>query len=30
MELSPADARSLVNTILAVLAQAESGGFLEK
>jgi hypothetical protein len=30
VELSPAAARSLVETILAVLAQAEAGGFLEK
>ena len=30
VELSPADARSLVDTILAVLAQAESGGYIEK
>ena len=30
VELNEASARSLVNTILAVLAQAEAGGFLEK
>ena len=29
-ELSPVAARSLVDTILAVLAQAEAGGYLEK
>ena len=30
VELTEASARSLVDTILAVLAQAEAGGFLEK